>query len=345
MELQDARKLGQEAQEALRKRAVRLVTVERYTQEAAASAVGVARGTVAKWVSVYRASGESGLNRRKRGRDSASQRALTGAEERRIQGWIRDRCPDQMKLPFALWTAGAVRELIARGLGKKLGLSTVQLYLKRWGFTPQKPLKRATQRSQKAINDWLETEYPAIAARAKREGAVIYWGDETGVSNQDQVGRGYAPKGQTPILTQTAKKFGTSMISAVTNRGHCRFMLYEGALNVALFLAFLKRLIRDNPHKVFLVVDNLKVHHALKVTAWAEKNKSRIELFYLPPYAPEHNPDEYLNNDLKQQIKNKPKPESRPVLVKATASVMRSIQKQPHRVQSYFHARQVRYAA
>jgi hypothetical protein len=164
---------------------------------------------------------------------------------RQIRRWLADRTPDQLKLPFALWTSRAVRELIERRFAKRLGLSTVQLYLKRWGMTPQKPLARARERSPAAIKAWLERDYPAIARRAKVERAVIYWGDETGISNQDQVGRSWAPKGQTPIVRRTAKRISQSMISAVSNRGLMRFMLYDGARDVARFLTFLRRLIED----------------------------------------------------------------------------------------------------
>ncbi len=152
-------------------------------------------------------------------------------------------------------------------------------------------------------------DYPAIAKRAKRERAIIYWGDETGISNQDQIGRSYAPRGQTPVIARTAKRITKSMISAVSNRGLMRFMLYDGALDVDRFITFLRRLIKDAEQKVFLVVDNLKVHHARKVKAWVQSHRHEIELFYLPAYAPEHNPDEYLNNHVKQRLRQKSQPE------------------------------------
>ena len=287
----------------------------------------------------------AGIEKGKRGRRAGDQLILTEVEARRVQRWIRDKMPDQMQLPFALWTAQAVRELIHKKLGKTLGLSTMQLYLKRWGFTSQKPLTRATQRDPQKIAAWLEQDYPSIAAQAKRDKAVIYWSDETGICNQDQIGKGYAPKGQTPILTQTGQKFSTSMIAAVSNRGLMRFKLYKGALNVAIFIDFMKRLIKDAKQKVFLIVDNLRVHHAKAVQDWLARHKVEIEIFYLPAYAPEHNPDEYLNNDLKQTIKKKPRAKTRDDLVAATSSILKSIQKRPDRVKSYFHAKHVRYAA
>jgi len=344
MQLGDARKLDQGTQEALRVRAVFLVE-KGATHMEAALAVGVHRGTVSRWCGAFRRNGTSGIENGKRGRRAGDQLILTEVEARRVQRWIRDKMPDQMQLPFALWTAQAVRELIHKKLGKTLGLSTMQLYLKRWGFTSQKPLTRATQRDPQKIAAWLEQDYPSIAARAKRDKAVIYWSDETGICNQDQIGKGYAPKGQTPILTQTGQKFSTSMIAAVSNRGLMRFKLYKGALNVAIFIDFMKRLLKDAKQKVFLIVDNLRVHHAKAVQDWLARHKVEIEIFYLPAYAPEHNPDEYLNNDLKQTIKNKPRAKTRDDLVAATSSILKSIQRRPDRVKSYFHAKYVRYAA
>jgi transposase len=228
MEKRDFRSLGKETREALRVRAVFLVLQLHKTQAEAAEAVGVSRQIVNQWMRNYASEGEKALLDRRTNAHRRGKGRLTDAEARRVQGWIKDKCPEQLKLPYALWTAGVVRELIRRRLGKHLGLSTVQLYLLKWGFTPQKPLSRATQRSDDRIQHWLEQEYPKIARRAKREKAHIYWGDETGVSNQDQIGRSYAPKGQTPVVRRTAKKLTISMISAVSNRGLMRFMCFKG---------------------------------------------------------------------------------------------------------------------
>ena len=345
MEKKDFRSLGRETMETLRFQAVFLVLELHKTQAEAAEAVGVSRQTVNQWLRNHATEGEQAFLDRRRISARKGKGRLTEAAAQRVQRWIKDKCPEQLKLPYALWTAGVVRELIRRRLGKDLGLSTVQLYLLRWGFTPQKPLSRATQRSDEAIQHWLEREYPKIARRAKREKALIYWGDETGVSNQDQIGRSYAPKGQTPVVHRTAKKISTSMISAVNNRGLMRFMCFKGGLNAALFIAFLKRLIDSCPEKVFLIVDNLRVHHAVKVRTWVEAHRERIALYFLPAYAPEHNPDEYLNNDLKQELKNLPRPDTQDDLVQGAASVLRSLQRRPARIRAYFHAKDVRYAA
>ena len=270
---------------------------------------------------------------------------MTPDEARQVRGWIVERTPDQLELPFGLWTSRAVRELIERRLAKRLGLSTVQLYLQRWGFTPQRPLARAKERQPAAIATWLATTYPAIAKRAKAAHAVIYWGDETGISNQDQIGRSYPPKGRTPVIARTAKRISRSMIAAVSNRGLMRFMLDKGALNAAGFIAFLRRLIRDAGQKVILIVDNLQVHKAGKVQAWVASHAHEIELRYLPSYAPDHNPGEYLNNDLKQKLRQQRQPGSDEELIERTRSVLRAIQRSPDRVQGYFKPEPVRYAA
>ena len=202
------------------------------------------------------------------------------------------------------------RELIHRRLGKQLGISTVQLYLLKWGISRKNrcrvPLNARMRRSSTGLSGTI----PKIARRANREKALIYWGDETGVSNQDQVGRSSAPRGQTPVIHKTAKKLTTSMISAVNNRGLMRFMCFKGALNAGLFITFLGRLIKDAPNRIFLIVDDLRVHKSAKVSQWVEAHKDEIELHFLPPYAPARNPDEYLNNDLKQQLKNLPRPDN-----------------------------------
>src|SRR5689334_11807846 len=286
MDARDFRGIGRPAQEALRRRALFLIEREGMTQAEAARAVGVHRQTVNVWHKRYRERGEDGLLDGRRVSPRRGKGLLTAEEAGKVRGWIAEGTPDRLGLPFALWTSRAVRELVERRLAKRLGLSTVPLYLRRWGMTPQKPLVRAKQRRPAAIAAWLERDYPAIARRAKRTRAVICWGDETGVSNQDQTGRSWAPKGRTPVVARTAKRIARSMISAVSNRGLMRFMLYEGALNADRFIAFLRRLTKDAGRKVILIVDNLKVHKAGKVQAWVESHAHEIELVYLPATPP-----------------------------------------------------------
>ncbi|MCF7957130.1 MAG: IS630 family transposase [Phycisphaerae bacterium] len=160
--------------------------------------------------------------------------------------------------------------------------------------------------------------------RAKEKKAEIQWADETGLKNTDTRGRGYAPKGKTPTVLGSAKRFSVNMISPLTNKGQLRFMIYEGSFNADTFLTFLRRLTKNAKQKIFLIVDDLRVHHAKKVKAWAEKHSKKIKLFFLPPYSPEHNPDEYVNQDIKQVLKKKPSPDSQKQLHEDMSSYMRS---------------------
>lgn len=340
----DTRSLSDDVLETLRFRAVAMHEAGN-TQVSIALALGVHRNTVSRWLRTGRTVGVSGLKRKKRGRRSVEQRLLNEAQEAEVRKLITDNCPDQLKLPFALWTREAVCDLIEARFGVTLALRTVTDYLKRWSFTPQRPMKRALERRDARIETWLQTDYPKIRKRAKKEGAVIHWGDETGLSNQANYGRSFAPKGQTPVILRTAKRHTTSMISSITNRGQARFMIYEGALNADLFLAFLKRLIKAAEQKVFLIVDNLRVHKAHKVTAWVERRKERIELFFLPAYAPEHNPDEFLNNDVKQSMARRPAAKSKDALKATLRAYMRGLQRQPTKVRSFFTAPSTSYAA
>src|SRR5215203_625954 len=345
MEARDFRSIGRATQEELRRRALFLIERQGLSQGPAARLVGVHRQTVNTWVKRHREQGGDGLLDGRRASPRRGKGLLSAEEAGQIRAWIVEQTPDRLGLPFGLWTSRAVRELIERRLEKRSGLTAVQLHLRRWGLTPQKPLVRAKQRQPAAIAAWLETSYPAIAKRAKAMRAVIHWGDETGISNQDQIGRSYAPKGRTPVVVRTAKRITRSMVSAVSNRGLMRFMLYEGALNADLFIAFLRRLIKDAGRKVILIVDNLKVHKAGKVVAWVAGHAHEIELFYLPSYAPDHNPTEYLNNDPKQKLRQRPQPGSKEELVRNARSVLRAIQRSPDRVRACFAAGPVRYAA
>src|SRR5215217_5857481 len=278
MEASDFRGIGRATQEELRRRALFLIERQGLSQGQAARLVCVHRQTVNTWVKRHRERGGDGLLDGRRVSPRRGKGLLSAEEAGQIRAWIVGQTPDRLGLPFGLWTSRAVRELIERRLEKRLGLTAVQLHLRRWGLTPQKPLVRAKQRQPAAIAAWLETSYPAIAKRAKAMRAVIHWGDETGISNQDQIGRSYAPKGRTPVVVRTAKRITRSMISAVSNRGLMRFMLHEGALNADLFIAFLRRLIKDAGQKVILIVDNLKVHKAGKVQAWLTSHAHEIEL-------------------------------------------------------------------
>jgi transposase len=344
MRHRDARRLPAAAQEAKRHVAIRLRQQGRTFAEIGAT-VGVHWATVLGWWQRFEAGGLAALAPRRRGRRPGAHRRLRPAQERTLQRLIADRTPDQLRMPFALWTRPAIGELIRRRYGVRLPVRTIGHYLKRWGFTPQKPLKRAYEQRPEAIRRWLRHQYPAIKARAQREGAELHWGDETSLSTSDPRGRGFAPRGQTPVLTVVAQRRSVSFLSTITNQGKVRFMGLRGPLSAPILIGFLRRLVRDTRRKVFVIVDRLNVHRAAEVQVWVRAHRDAIELFYLPPYAPELNPDEYLNGDLKLGVAARAPARTKPELTRAARSHLRTLQHRPERVRRFFRHPRVKYAA
>lgn len=344
MEKTDARKLTPEAQQQLRHQAIRL-RKRGFTHHQIAEIIGAHPTRICRWCRAYETGGPKAVTLRKRGRRPGSGRRLSGEQEKQLRQMIRDKTPDQLKLAFALWTRLAVQQVVRQQWGLRMPIRTVGEYLRRWGFTPQKPIRRAYEQNPKAVRQWLVDQYPAIATRAKHEKAEIHWGDETGLSNGYQHGRSYAPRGQTPTVRMCARKESIGLISTVTNQGQMRFMVYRNAMNAAVMKKFLQRLVKDAGRKVFLIVDNLKVHHSKPVKEWLALHQEQIEVFYLPAYCPELNPDEYLNNDLKSGVYGAEAVRTRPQLTKKAVSHLRSLQKQPQRVQQFFKHPKVAYAA
>lgn len=340
----DARRISRDALVERRRQAIALHR-EGLPITRIASVVGAHRNTVGKWVAQYARRGEASLRLKPTGRPRGSGMTLSPAQAKRIQRLITDRCPDQLKLPFALWTRGAVRDLIKREFGIVMPIRTVGEYLKRWNFTPQKPLRRAYERCPTAVARWVEEQYPAIQARAKAENAEIHWGDQTGLRSDDQVGRGYAPKGRTPVRMSKGTPERVNMMSTVTNQGKVRFTLYHGSMNAQRLIDFMRRLIRDAQKKIFLILDNLRVHHAVKVRTWLASHRDRIEVFHLPSYSPDLNPTEYLNCDLKAGVSARPEGRTRGGLRSAAYAHLRMLQHDPDRVRLYFHHPSIAYAA
>jgi transposase len=251
-----------------------------------------------------------------------------------------------LKLTFALWSRAAVLLLVAQEFGIELPIRTMGEYLKRWGFTPQKPITRAYEQRPEAVKAWLDEQYPAIAERAKLEDAEIHWGDETAVVNTDVRGRGYSPKAQTPVAYAVGgTRHKLSMISTVTNQGKIRWMIVDDAFNSDKLIEFLEALIKDADKKIFLILDNLRVHHSKPVKAWLAQRTGQIEVFYLPSYSPDLNPDERLNADLKYALGSRVQTRTKDKLKEATKAHMDLLEKQPERVRSHFDDPRVKYAA
>lgn len=341
----DARSWTQAEQERVRRTAVGAVRGG-MTYVAAAELFGVSESTVNGWMRRHREGGDKALLAQQRGRRPREQMVLNDRQQAQIATTIREKNPDQLHLPGFLWTREAVGELIERRYGVRLGLTALGNYLRRWGFSPQKPVRRAFEQDPEAVATWTETVYPAIAAKAKREKALILWGDEMGLRSDHAVGRSWSPKGQTPVVKGTGQRFGANVISALSNRGQLYFMVFTGRANADLFISFLRRLLKQmEGRKVFVIVDGHPSHKAKKVTAFVTAHEELLRLYFLPPYSPELNPDELLNNDVKSNALGRRRPRTREELIADTRAHLRRRQKQPQIVANFFNEEHVRYAA
>ena len=313
------------------------------TQKQAAEIFGITERGVNKIWSSYKTKGKRGLASKKRGVQVGKK--ITGEQAFIVRKLIKEKLPDQLKLPYGLWTREAVQRLMYEKFDVELSRWQVGRYLKDWGYTPQKPISKAFEQKPERVQEWLETEYPTIQTKAKKEKAVIYFGDETGMRSDHQTGRSYAPKGETPIIKKTGQRFSLNMISAISNRGHLQFMIIDGRFNGEVFITFLKQMIRYSKQKIYFVTDGHPAHKTRKLNEWLEQNKTRIEIFFLPPYSPELNPQEYVNQDVKTNVIGKKRPINKAQMKSNVNEFMQSRKKDKRQVQKYFHEKHVRYAA
>lgn len=339
----DARFLDPAIQNYLRQRAIRLREQGKKFIDIAAY-LGVHRNTVAQWWQKYKQYGDVALQQQQRGVKFGEWRTISQNEEETVQQLMLANFPDELEIDSALWTRQAVQALIAQQYGVEMPIRTVGEYLKRWGFTPQKPLKRAYEQDQKLVETWLKREYPAIQQRAKQEDAQIAWGDESGVRSDAQVGRGYAPSGETPEIRLNTQRARLNYIASIDNQGTVRFMLYTQKLTAIVFIFFLKRLIAKRTQKLMWIVDRHPVHRSQAVQQWLIQHRQAIELFYLPPYSPQLNPAEYLNCDVKQGVHSKTPTRNLEQLKQRVSSHLHKLQKLPARVRKYFEHPFITYA-
>lgn len=344
MRQNDSRKLKLEA---LNERRRQVVECRRrgMTQKEVSALCGMSTVSVGKIDRLYKQGGWKAVEVVKDGRPQGKGRTLTSEQERDAQKLIMDKTPDQLKLPYALWNRQAVREMIERRYHRKLSVRSVGNYLKRWGYTPQKPLHKAYEQRAEEVRKWHEERFPALKERAQREGADILWGDETGLRSDDVRGRSYSLRGHTPVVRVNQNRDGCSVISTVTNKGQMRWMVFKGAINSRIFIDFLRRLIKDAKRKVFLILDNLRVHHSGPVKQWVEDHEEQIELFFLPSYSPELNPVEIANADLKHAVTTHAPARKKGQLRKVASQHLRRLQRDTDRLISFFQKDTVKYAA
>lgn len=340
----NTRQLSDDSLAALRLRAVRACQ-RGLSQTTIADALGVARETVCRWWNAYTTGGLDALPGDRTGRPLGSGRLLDDDQATHLQDLLDQHTPQQLGIAAPLWTRRAVRDLIQQEYGPELPVRTVGEYLKRWGYTPQRPRHQAQGQDADEVREWLESTYPQIEAQAARDDADIHWCDETGLTGNDHPGRGYARVGQTPTLEVSGERARVNALSTLTNQGEVHFMTYTGALDAALFLAFVQRLVAAAPRKILLIVDQLSAHVAGPVLDWVGEHEERIELFTLPVTAPELNPVEYLNQDVKSNVHAEGLPKDRQELRSQLERFLVKLAGLPQRIINYFKHPKIQYAA
>jgi len=328
----DGRKLDHKTLEVLRLRAVTQIEAGAHPDDVAAT-LGMARGTVYMWLAKYREGGKAALAAKPvPGRPPK----LTGRQMQQVYGWVVGGDPRQYSFDFALWTRDLVRELIAKKFGVRLSAVSVGRLLKKLGLSPQRPLWRAWQQDEQAVARWKSEEFPAIRARAKREGATIYFADEAGLRSDYHAGTTWGERGRTPVVKTTGSRHSVNMVSAVTATGTLRFATYTGSFTADTFLDFCRRLMRDTDRPVYLVVDGHPTHKSKKVKAFAEASGGRLRIFLLPGYSPELNPDEWVWKNIKADRVGRAGVTDQDDLKAKAVAALRRLQRLPHIVRGFF---------
>jgi len=337
----DGRKITHKAREAIRIRAVQQVQ-NGESPETVIKALGFTRCCIYQWLAAYRAGGWDAL---KAGKMTGRPKKLSTGQIQWIYKTVTSKNPLQLKFPFALWTRGMIRTLIWKKYRIRLSLPSIGRLLAQLGLTCQRPLVKALQQNPSLVEQWLKKEYPRIRALAKREGAEVFFEDESGVRSDFHSGTTWAVKGQTPVVRSTGQRFRFNMISAVSPKGELRFLVTEKSVGTPLFLEFLKRLLHGRRRNIFLIVDGHPSHRSKKVQAYLKTVSNRLRLFFLPPYSPELNPDEFVWNDVKNNGVGRSFIAQKQDLKTAVVSRLRFLQKNPAHVRSFFQAETTRYAA
>lgn len=337
----DARQLDHQTLEDMRIRAVKSVQNGKSPEDVAVI-FDVHRTAIYKWLALYRDGGWSALKSKP---TPGAKPKIDGKKMEWIFDTVTQKNPQQLKFEFALWTREMIQKLIQNKFKIKLSLKAVGRLLGQLGLTCQKPLYKAIQKDESLVKKWLKKIYPEIKTRAGKEKADIYFGDAAHIRSDHHAGKTWGVKGETPIVMTSGARFSFSLISAVSSRGLMRFMVTEGGVNSAVFIQFLKRLITGAKRKIFLIVDNGPSHISKKTKEFVASISEKLELFYLPPYSPDLNPDELVWNHLKTNTVGRSTVTDKANFKKQVTRSMKSLQKNKNKLRSFFQKPSLKYAA
>jgi len=335
----DGRTLSHETSETIRQLAVQRVQEGERPSSVIAS-YGLCRTTIYKWLRAAKHGGKNAL----RARQHPGRRpALARQQKLQVRRWINGKDPRQYGFDFGLWTRQIVAALIAQKFGVHLGVTAVGRLLAELDITPQKPLRRAYERDPAAIQRWTTEVFPQLRARAKRAGAQIFFLDEAGVRSDQVLGRTWGLRGHTPEVPTSGRRQSVSAISAVNARGAFWYEIYTERLNATGFIALLRHFMHRRTGHVFLILDSHPAHIAKAVAQYVQSLHGRLELHFLPGYAPELNPDEFVWNHLKRQGVSKTPLRRDESLRSRVHTDLAAIKARPALVRSFFHAPSVAY--
>jgi len=337
----DGRTLDHKTLEEIRRMAVQRVW-EGEKPSVVIASYGFSRQIIYKWLREAKGKGR-GLRALRSRKATGRPRTLTAKQEQQLFRWINGKDPRQHGFDFGLWTRLVVRRLIADKFDANLGVTAVGKLLAKLGLTPQKPLKRAYERDPAAIEAWKNDTYPSIARQAKKRGAEIYFWDESGFRADVVQGTTWGVQGQTPIVAVPGPRQSVSAASAINARGGFWFATYKGGMSAELFIEMLKALMLRRKKPLYLILDSLPAHKARIVQEYVASTKGRLELHFLPGYAPELNPDELVWNHMKRTGTAKSPLVKGESLHDRIDVELLEIQRNPSLVRSFFRTDSVSY--
>jgi transposase len=341
----DNRHLSPNELALMRRKAVEAVVIHGLSPQKASLVFGFSRVSLWKYLKDYKARKDQSFEYKTRGVKPRTGSKMNQAQEEELVSTILSYTPDELGMDYTLWNSKVIETFIHSRYTIQYHRRSIRKIMNRLGFTSQKPIKQAYERDPQKVEIWLKETYPKIKARAMQEGARLYWGDETGIHSSDHRGRVYGLKGKTPVLKKPGSRFKRNILAAISPQGYMNWMVFEDSFTSEKLIAFLGRLIRQVKQKVFLILDNHPVHHSRKVRTYVEKHKDKMAIFYLPPYSPDLNPQELVNQDLKANANNFKSLKSVENLAINVRSYLTQIQHDEWKIRSFFKKKEVAYAA